>query len=179
MEIEENNRRRRRRHSELTIGAITVSLAVLAVTALAGWVGWQTMQAHDGQQHRAVILQVGRQAAIDLTSIDYTTVEADIQRILDASVGTFHDEFQSNATGFANVVRQAQTKSQDSVTDAGVESIDGPTVQILVTASVKTSSAGARPTFCSRFTHTPTTSNVGSSSRKRNVCAPVLRYPTG
>jgi Mce-associated membrane protein len=142
-EIEENNGRRRRRPSELTVGSIVVLLTVVAVTALAGWLGWQTMQAHDEQQQRAVILQVGRQAAIDLTSIDYTTVDADIQRVLKASVGTFHDEFKSNATAFANVVRQAQTKSQGSVTEAGVEAINGPTAQILVTASVKTSSAGA------------------------------------
>jgi Mce-associated membrane protein len=142
-EVEEGNGRRRRwRPSELTAGVIAVSLVLVAMAALAGWLGWQTLQARDEQQHRAVLLQVGRQAAINLTSIDYTTVDADIQRVLDASAGTFHDEFQSNATAFANVVRQAQTKSQGSVTEAGVESIDGDSAQILVTASVKTSSAG-------------------------------------
>jgi Mce-associated membrane protein len=136
-------RRRRWRPSTLTAGAIAVSVAIVAVAALAGWLGWQTVQAHDEQQQRDVVLQVGRQAAINLTSIDYTTVDADIQRVLDGSVGTFHDEFQTNAASFANVVRQAQTKTQGSVTEAGVESIDGDTTQLLVTASVKTSSAGA------------------------------------
>ena len=38
----------------------------------------------------------------------------------------------------ADVVRQAQTKTQGSVTEAGVESIDGDTARLLVTASVKT-----------------------------------------
>jgi Mce-associated membrane protein len=142
-EVEEGIRRRSRwRPSELTAGAIAVALALLAVTALAGWLGWQTVQARDEQQHRAALLQVGRQAAIDLTSIDYTTVDGDVQRVLDASIGSFHDEFQRNAKAFADVVRQAQTKSQGSVTEAGVESISGDGAQILVTASVKTSSAG-------------------------------------
>jgi Mce-associated membrane protein len=136
-------RRRRWRLSTLTAGAIAVSVAIAAVTALAASLGWQTLQAHDTQQHRDVVLQVGRQAAINLTSIDYTTVDTDIQRVLDGSVGTFHDEFQTNASAFANVVRQAQTKTHGSVTEAGVESIDGDTAQLLVTASVQTSSAGA------------------------------------
>jgi Mce-associated membrane protein len=136
-------RRRRWRPSTLAAGATAVSVAIVAVAALAGWLGWQTLQAHDIQQHRDVVLQVGRQAAINLTSIDYTTVDADIQRVLDVSVGTFHDEFQTNAPAFANVVRQAQTKTHGSVTEAGVESIDGDTAQLLVTASVQTSSAGA------------------------------------
>jgi Mce-associated membrane protein len=142
-EVEEVNRRRRRwRPSELTAGAIAVALVLLAVTALAGWLGWQTLQARNEQQHRAVLLQVGRQAAIDLTSIDYTTVDGDVQRVLDASIGSFHDEFQRNAKAFADVVRQAQTKSEGSVAEAGLESISGDDAQILVTASVKTSSAG-------------------------------------
>jgi hypothetical protein len=34
-----------------------------------------------------------------------------------------------------------------------------------------------RRAVCSRFTHTPTTSKAGSSSRKRNACAPVLPVP--
>jgi len=142
-EAEETNLRRRLRPSALTVGAIALSLTVVAVAAVAGWLGWQTLQTHDDQQQRAILLQVGRQAAVNLTSIDYTTVDGDIQRVLDASAGPFHDEFQSNATAFANVVRQAQTKSQGSVTEAGVESIDRGTAQVLVTASVKTSSAGA------------------------------------
>jgi len=142
-EFEEGNGRRGRwGPSDLAAGAIAVSLVLVAVTALAGWLGWQTLQARDEQQHRAVLLQVGRQAAINLTSIDYATVDADVQRVLDASVGTFHDEFRTNAPAFANVVRQAQTKSQGLVTEAGVESISGDSAQILVTASVKTSSAG-------------------------------------
>jgi Mce-associated membrane protein len=136
-------RRHRWRPSTLAAGAIAVSVAIVAVAALAGWLGWQTLQARDIQQHRNVVLQVGRQAAINLTSIDYTTVDADIHRVLDGSVGTFHDEFQTNAPAFANVVRQAQTKTHGSVTEAGVESIDGDTAQLLVTASVQTSSAGA------------------------------------
>jgi Mce-associated membrane protein len=132
--------RRRWRTSTLAAGAIAASVAIVAVAALAGWLGWQTLQERDKQQHRDVVLQVARQAAINLTSIDYTTVDADIQRVLDGSVGTFHDQFQTNATAFANVVRQAQTRTQGSVAEAGVESIDGDTAQILVTASVKTSS---------------------------------------
>src|SRR5262249_54958132 len=67
---------------------------VAALAGLAGWLTYQAYEAHQADQQRRVFLQVGRQAAINLTTIDYTHADADVARILDSSTGAFHDEFE-------------------------------------------------------------------------------------
>jgi Mce-associated membrane protein len=54
-----------------------------------------------------------------LTAIDYTHVNADVQRILDSSTGRFRDDFQNRSQPFVDVVEQAQSKSEATVTAAG------------------------------------------------------------
>ncbi len=96
------------------------------------------------QQSRFV--EAARQGAINLTTIDHSTVDADIQRILESSTGTFHDDFQKRPQPFADVVKQAQSTSEGTVTSAALESRDGDTAQVLVVMSVKMSNEGARRT---------------------------------
>jgi Mce-associated membrane protein len=86
---------------------------------------------------------VGRQAALNLTTISYTAVDADVRRIVDSSTGTFHDDFQKRAQPFIDVVKQAQSKSQGTVTAAGIESEHGDQANVIVAVSVTASSAGA------------------------------------
>jgi Mce-associated membrane protein len=74
-----------------------------------------------------------------LTTINYTEVDADIQRILDSSTGTFHDNFQKRSQPFVDVVKQAQSKSEGTVTAAGLESQNGDQAKVLVAVSVKVS----------------------------------------
>jgi Mce-associated membrane protein len=124
--------------------AIVVTLAmVLALAALAGWLGYRAQQSHEAARQRAVFVQTARQAAVNLTTISYTEVDADIKRIVDASTGRFHDDFQQRAPAFVDVIKHAQSKSVGSITAAGLESISGNQAQVLVALSVKTSIAGA------------------------------------
>lgn len=79
----------------------------------------------------------------NLTTISYTEAEADVQRILDSATGTFCAHFQKRSPAFVEVVKQAQSKSEGTVTAAGVESENGDQARILVAVTVKTSNAGA------------------------------------
>jgi Mce-associated membrane protein len=120
--------------------------ALLVVAALAGLVGWLSFGAYESQQveqQRRMYLKVGRQGALDLTTIDYTRVDADVARILDDSTGAFHDDFQQRAQPFIDVVRKAQSSSVGTVSEAGLESATGEEAQVLVAVQVKTSIAGA------------------------------------
>jgi len=72
--------------------------------AIGTWLGWQNWQTHQVQTQRAAFIQAGRQAALNLTTINDTDVEADVQRILDGSTGTFHDDFHNRAQPFIDVV---------------------------------------------------------------------------
>jgi Mce-associated membrane protein len=119
------------------------TLMVIALTPLTGWLGWRAHQSHKAEQVRALFLEVGRQGALNLTTIDYTRVDADVQRILDSATGGFHDQFQHRAQPFVQVVKQAQSKTQGTITAAGLESSSGDDGQVLVAVSVKATYAGA------------------------------------
>lgn len=118
-------------------------VAVVCLGVLAGWLGYGTYQAWqlDGQRNR--FLAVGEQGAVNLTTIDYTEADADIQRILASSTGHFYDDFSKRAPAFIDLVKQAKSKTQGSITDAGVESMSGDSAQVLVAVAVNTINAGS------------------------------------
>lgn len=115
---------------------------VVGLTALCGWLGHQAGQARQDAELRAVLVQVAKQGAVNLTTIDYEQVERDVQRILDSATGPFRDDFQNRSAPFIDVVRQAKSKSVGTVTAAGLESLDGRQGQVLVSVTVTTTSAG-------------------------------------
>lgn len=129
--------------STLRLGLVVVIILILGLGCLAAWWGYQTLQARRADQQRAMFLAAGRQAAEDLTTIDYTAIDANIKRILDLSTGSFYDEFHKNTQGFVDVVTNAKSKSEGSVTAAGIETINGDTAQILASVSVKMTNTGA------------------------------------
>jgi Mce-associated membrane protein len=131
------------RRSTLPLGLVVVSVLIVGLGCLAAWWGYQTLQARSADQQRAMFLAAGRQAAEDLTTIDYTAIDANIKRILDASTGSFYDEFRKNTQGFVDVVTNAKSKSEGSVTAAGIETISGDTARILISVSVKMTNTGA------------------------------------
>lgn len=88
-----------------------------------------------------VFLQAARQTAINLTTIDFNQVDADVKRILDSATGQFYDDFSQRAQPFIEVVKQAQSKSTGSVTAVALESSTEHGAQVLVAVSVKTASA--------------------------------------
>lgn len=119
-------------------------LAVLiALTGLTGWLGFRTYQAAQTQHLQQLLIQAGRQGATNLTSIDYEHADADVQRILDSSTGAFYDDFAKRAEPFAATVKQTQSKSVGTVSEAGLESMTGDEGQVLVAITVKTSNRGA------------------------------------
>ena len=130
------------RHTlRLTLTATAV--AVVALGALIGWLGLRAHQSQQTDQQRAVYLAAARQGALNLTTISYTEVDADIKRILDSATGEFHDDFQKRSQPFVEVVKQSQSKSQGTVTESALESVQGDAAQALVSVAVTTSTAQA------------------------------------
>ena len=121
---------------------IVGSALLIAVAALAGWFGFRAYQSHQAQEQRNLFLEVGRQGALNLTTIDYADADADVKRILDSATGEFYDDFQQRSQPFVEVIRQAQAQTEGDVTEAGLESSDDDHAQVLVAVSVKTSHAG-------------------------------------
>ena len=119
-------------------GVVVVAL----LTGLTGWLGYRAYERQQASAQRDLFVQVARQGAVNLTTISYTEVDADVQRIIDLSTGAFREDFEQRSKPFVEVVKAAQSKSQGTVTDAGLESQRGDSAQVLVAVAVKTQTAG-------------------------------------
>lgn len=128
--------------SPLRLGLVVGTALVVALGALCGWLGYQANQARQDIQLRALLVQVARQGAVNLTTIDYEHAEADVQRILDSATGSFREDFQDRSGPFIDVVKQARSKSEGTVTEAGLEGLTGQQGQVLVSVTVKTTTNG-------------------------------------
>jgi len=125
---------------------LAIILGLAAVVALAGLPGWLSFRAYESRKpadERSLFLQVGRQGALNLTTIDFEHADADVQRILNSATGTFYDDFKSRSQPFIEVVKQARSKSVGTISEAGVESESDNEAQVLVAVIVKSSNAGA------------------------------------
>jgi Mce-associated membrane protein len=130
--------------SHVRLATIIGLVAVVALAALTGWLGFRAYQSHQANEARKLFLQVGRQGALNLTTISYEHADDDVQRVLDSATGTFYDDFQKRAQPFIEVVKQAQSKSKGTIAEAGLEKVSGDEAQVLVAVTVETSNAGAQ-----------------------------------
>jgi Mce-associated membrane protein len=121
------------------IGLVTI----VGLAGLAGWLGYRTHASRQAQDKRNLFLQVGRQGALNLTTIDWQHADTDIRRILDGATGTFYDDFAKRSQPFVDVIKQTKSTTVGTITEAGLESDAPRAAQVLVTVSVKTSNAVA------------------------------------
>lgn len=121
----------------VAVGAVTV----VAIAGLAGWTSYGAWSCYQTEQKRELFLRVARQSAHDMTTISHTEVDTDVQRILDLSIGRFHDEFAQRRQPFIENIRQEQSTSQGTVVEAGLESVRDSSARALVTVSVKLTKA--------------------------------------
>ncbi|MCV7102356.1 Mce protein [Mycobacterium palustre] len=121
---------------------VASAVVVASLAGLAGWLGYRAYQEHVANAKRDLFVQVARQGAVNLTTINYTEADSDVQRILDLSTGAFRDDFAQRSKPFVDVVKAAQSKSEGTVTDAGLESQRGDSAQVLVAVAVKSRTAG-------------------------------------
>lgn len=128
------------RFSALHGVAALCAVALVALAGLGGWMGYRLVDERREVAQQGRFVETARQGAINLTTIRHATVDEDIKRILDSSTGAFHDDFQKRAEPFAEVVRQARSTSEGSVTSAALESHEGDAAQVLVVMSVQMSS---------------------------------------
>jgi Mce-associated membrane protein len=131
-----------RRHA-LRLALTATTVAAVALGALVGWLGFRAHESQQTDQQRARYLAAARQGALNLTTISYTEVDADIKRILDSATGTFYDDFEQRSQPFVEVVKQSQSKSRGTVTESALESVNGDAAQALVSVAVTTSTAQA------------------------------------
>jgi Mce-associated membrane protein len=132
----------KRSMSHVRLATMVGVVMAVALAATGGWLGFRAHQSHQAQAQRQLFLQVGRQAALNLTTIDWQHADADVQRLLDSATGQFYDQFSRRKQPFIEVLKKAQSKSVGTITDAGLESDSGDKAQVLVAVSIKTTNLG-------------------------------------
>jgi Mce-associated membrane protein len=160
-----------RQRFSVTRRPVAVGLAIIVTLAgLAGWLGYRVHQDRQVQAQRSLYVQVARQTAINLTTIDYAEVDADIKRVLDSATGAFHDEFQNRSKPFVEVVKKVQSKSEGTIAEAGLLTYTKDQAQVLVAVAVKTSMASAPPDQePRRWRMRLTVDKTGDSAKVSNV----------
>jgi Mce-associated membrane protein len=122
------------------------ALSVLLVVALAGATLSVIALHRQGQDkaERDGAMKAARQLALDFTTYDYKTWDADAQRVLDDSTGQFKDEFQAGTTSVKAEVLTNKATSKGDVKEAAVVSNDKDSAQVLVIVNaVVTNTASA------------------------------------
>jgi Mce-associated membrane protein len=157
------------RMSHVRLALIAGLVAVVALAGLTGWTGYRAYDSYQGEKQRQLFLQVGRQGALNLTTINWEHAEADVQRVLDSATGQFYDDFQNRAAPFIEVVKQAQSKSEGSIADAGLESASSEEAQVLVAVTVSTSNVGAPQQEPRAWRMRLTVTKVGDEAKVSNV----------
>ena len=157
------------RRSPLRIAAALGMTMCVVMAGLVGWLGFRAYQSHRADEQRKVFLQVGRQAALNLTTIDFQEADTDVQRILDSATGTFHDDFEKRVQPFIDTVKQAQSKSVGTVTEAGLESESDNDAQVLVAVAVKTSNVGVAEQRPRAWRMRISVQKVGNQAKVSNV----------
>ncbi len=157
------------RMSHVRLALIAGLVAVVALAGLTGWTGYRAYNSYQGEKQRQLFLQVGRQGALNLTTINWEHAEADVQRVLDSATGQFYDDFQNRAAPFIEVVKQAQSKSEGSISEAGLESASSEEAQVLVAVTVNTSNVGAPQQEPRAWRMRLTVTKIGDEAKVSNV----------
>lgn len=144
-------------------------VVVVALAMLVCWLGFRVHQSQQAQGQRSQFLQVARQGALNLTTIDWQHADADVHRILDGATGEFYNDFAKRSQPFVEVLQQAKATTVGAITEAGLQSQTADTAQALVAVSVRTSNAGEADPVPRVWRMRITVQKVGDQVKVSNV----------
>lgn len=138
--------------------AAAVSVIVMSLVAC-GWMVWAHRQAAAERAEYAAFVTAARNGVTALLSIDHARAKEDVQRVLDASTGSFKDDFGKNSADFISQAQKSNAVTTGSITAAAVDSVGAGSAVVLLAAKAEVSNSnGARKdprAFRMRVTVTP------------------------
>ena len=121
------------------------ALAVGGLLALTGIMLTKHKQVAAQRAHDRAVVEAADNGVIALLSIDHSRAQADVQRVLDMSIGAFHDDFASRAADFVKTAQDSKAVTQGSVAASALESITADSAIVLLAASSQVTNVnGAR-----------------------------------
>ncbi len=140
----------RRRRRLLSRYARPAGLAVIAVLTGAGLALTALMLRQHGEavaeraQNQASV-EAARNGVVALLSIDHTRAEADVQRVLELSSGSFREDFARDADDFVRTAVDSRAVTRGAVSAAALQSVADDSAVVLVAASSRvTNASGAK-----------------------------------
>ncbi|MEJ8279435.1 hypothetical protein [Pseudonocardia spirodelae] len=125
----------------IAVGAVALALLAAAVVFGVRWAGELSRDALHEE-----VLQAGRQAAVNLTTIHHETAEADVARLMANATGDFGTQFGQNQQSFVDIVTKAKVDTTGEVVEAAVDRVDESSASVLVAVrSQVTNAATAEP----------------------------------
>lgn len=151
--------RSRRRHVGAAVGGLLTG--VLLVTT--GVMLWQHGQVVEQRSRDGRIVEAARSAVTALLSIDQTEADADVQRVLDLTTGSFREDFAKTAADFIETARREKAISIADVTASALESAHADGGVVLVAATTKLSNAAGAKEDVRPFRMSVTVSRDGEA----------------
>jgi Mce-associated membrane protein len=139
----ETRRRLLRRPRWQTAASAAVVLVICALVAFSGYMVWQNHQSTQRQMHEAEFSAAARQGVVNLMSLNFAQGDADIQRLIDGTTGSFRDDFEKSKNDFLTVMKDSKVVTTAEVKATGVESMSGNSAVVLVTATSQVSNAAS------------------------------------
>ncbi len=138
------------------LAAVVVGLVVITAQQ-----GLSVLDKNGKATERDRALAVARQQAINLGSIDYRNLQADIQRILTGSTGQFRDTFSSGASQITQGATQQKTVSTVQQSHVALVSFSGSSAEAIVSLSTVTTSVNAKQGQANTYRYQMELSKVG------------------
>jgi len=111
----------------VVLGVLLVAATVLAIVAVSRWQDQRQLEAV-----RQEALAAAKQAAVNFVAISDSTVDSDMQRIIDGAAGDFTDQYVSNRATFKDQVVANKASSTGTVLRAAILSNDSDSAVVLV-----------------------------------------------
>ncbi len=117
---------------------VAVGVAVIALVAflvLSGLMIWSHRNAVQREDRANAFATGARQGVVNLMSLNFNNGQADLQRVLDSTTGSFHDDFQKSQQDFLTVMKDSKVVTSTAVTATAVESMTDDSAVVLLTAT--------------------------------------------
>jgi Mce-associated membrane protein len=132
----------------LVVKVIAMTLAVLGTAALitaSVLMVIEHRKAVENRQFNAEFAAAGRQGVVTLMSLDFSSAQEDVDRIIENTTGQFKTDFENQAKDFVKVAQDSKVITDVTVTAAAVESMTPDRAVVLVAATSRvTNSSGAK-----------------------------------
>jgi len=121
------------------------ALAIGGLLALTGIMINNHKQVSAERAHDREVVEAADNGVVALLSIDHSRAQDDVQRVLDLSIGAFHDDFASRAADFVKTAQDSKAVTKGSITASALESATADSAIVLLAASSQvTNLSGAR-----------------------------------